>query len=274
MPDDRHVSDVELLQLIDGELSNRHQRLVEDHLSACDRCRSRRQSFEQALDAEVAAYRETFAPPDQVEARARLQVALRETAIEMDRSWTVRLAGTLRWTAACGAAVAAALLLGARAPSSPSSAVSAVTLVQERPLPIASLTPGAIRTVRAPDLCLEHQPAEPTAVPIAVARQVLQNYGMDDAPIDTYELDYLITPELGGALDASNLWPQPYQKQTWNAFVKDELERLLPELVCSGRVSLEAAQHDIATDWISAYRKYFKTRDPLSNAFGLSRKLS
>jgi hypothetical protein len=136
------------------------------------------------------------------------------------------------------------------------------------------MTPGAVRSVRASDLCVERHHPEPPPVPAAVARRVLHAYGMENEPPETFELDYLVTPELGGAVDASNLWPQPYQKHTWNAFVKDELERLLPDLVCTGRVSLEVAQRDIAADWVAAYRKYFKTRDPLTTAFGLPRKFS
>ena len=78
-----------------------------------------------------------------------------------------------------------------------------------------------------------------------------------------YQLDYLITPELGGAPDPRNLWPQRYASRVWNAHVKDELERLLPTLVCDRQIRLEAAQREIARDWIAAYRKYFKTDAPL-----------
>jgi hypothetical protein len=35
-------------------------------------------------------------------------------------------------------------------------------------------------------------------------------------------------------------------------------------LVCSGKLDLPTAQHEIATDWIAAYRKYFSTDEPLS----------
>jgi hypothetical protein len=38
--------------------------------------------------------------------------------------------------------------------------------------------------------------------------------------------------------------------------VKDTLEHRLHQLVCQGKVDLATAQHDIATDWIEAYRKY------------------
>ena len=86
---------------------------------------------------------------------------------------------------------------------------------------------------------------------------------MEDVPSDEYELDHLITPELGGAPDPRNLWPQRYTSRVWNAHVKDRLEQLLPRLVCDGQVALETAQHDIALDWIAAYKKYFNTDAPL-----------
>ena len=49
----------------------------------------------------------------------------------------------------------------------------------------------------------------------------------------------------------------------WNARVKDQLEDLLPNLVCQGEIDLATAQHDIATDWIAAYKKYFRTSHPI-----------
>jgi hypothetical protein len=46
--------------------------------------------------------------------------------------------------------------------------------------------------------------------------------------------------------------------------VKDQLEQLLPRLVCEGAISLEVAQRDMATNWIDAYKRYFRTDLPLS----------
>ena len=63
--------------------------------------------------------------------------------------------------------------------------------------------------------------------------------------------------------DRQNLWPERYTSRTWNARVKDQLEEMLPRLVCEGSVELPAAQRDIATDWIAAYKKYFRTERPL-----------
>jgi len=57
---------------------------------------------------------------------------------------------------------------------------------------------------------------------------VLHDYRMDGIANEEYELDYLITPELGGSSDRRNLWPERYGSRVWNARVKDELEGLLP----------------------------------------------
>jgi len=86
-------------------------------------------------------------------------------------------------------------------------------------------------------------------------RKVFAEYGIKDPKANQFEVDYLITPDLGGTESIRNLWPQPYSAH-WNARVKDKLEERLHELVCSGKLDLETAQHDIATDWIAAYRKY------------------
>ena len=47
-----------------------------------------------------------------------------------------------------------------------------------------------------------------------------------------------------------------------SARVKDELEERLHQLVCEQKVDLTEAQREIATDWISAYKKYFHTETP------------
>ena len=101
-------------------------------------------------------------------------------------------------------------------------------------------------------------------VPHSIERVVFQEYGIADAAPTDYELDHLITPELGGASDIENLWPEPHNSTIWNSYVKDDLETRLHQLVCAGKLDLPSAQRDIATDWISAYKKYFHTDRPLS----------
>jgi len=52
-----------------------------------------------------------------------------------------------------------------------------------------------------------------------------------------------------------NLWPEPYNT-TDGARTKDQVENTLHDLVCSGALSLAAAQQAIATNWYTAYQKY------------------
>ncbi len=58
--------------------------------------------------------------------------------------------------------------------------------------------------------------------------------------------------ELGGTPNsAANLWPEPGSSPN----PKDKLESALHDLLCAHRITLTAAQHMIATDWITAYRQ-------------------
>jgi hypothetical protein len=93
--------------------------------------------------------------------------------------------------------------------------------------------------------------------------QVFRRHGIVNPLAGAYELDYLIPPELGGARDDRNLWPQPYQQAPWNAHAKDALEDRLRRMVCDGQIDLKVAQREIADDWTIAYRKYFETNEPL-----------
>jgi hypothetical protein len=136
-------------------------------------------------------------------------------------------------------------------------------------LPIGALTPGAAGTLSAADLCRGHR-APRTSISPALRQAVLRQYRMEDLSPDEYELDYLITPELGGVADARNLWPERYDSAVWTPHVKDDLERVMPQLVCAGAVDLATAQREIAQNWIAAYQKYFKTDRPLPRQAGVA----
>ena len=64
------------------------------------------------------------------------------------------------------------------------------------------------------------------------------------------ELDHLVSLELGGSNDATNLWPE--YPLTPNP--KDKVENALHAAVCDGRVKLTAAQNAIASNWTTAER--------------------
>jgi len=264
-----HCTDEELLLALDHELPSRRHRSVDAHLAQCVACRVRRARIDLAAENATALSRDDATVQTERAGRTREQLRskLNEMADEWDGSLRVRLVS--RFTliprpVMVGAALAAAALLLIRvaSPSRPMDPSSAVASVERESLPVASLTPGASWQLSVGEVCAGGAPEE-REVPAAVRRDVLRAYGMEQVSRDEYELDYLITPQLGGAPDARNLWPQRYASGTWNARVKDQLERLLPQLVCNRQVALETAQRDIALDWIAAYRKYFKTATPL-----------
>jgi hypothetical protein len=98
-------------------------------------------------------------------------------------------------------------------------------------------------------------------VPQAEKNAVYQSYGLagnHTGYCDTKqgcEVDHLISLELGGSNDQTNLWPQPYQGTDWNAHVKDQLENFLHAQVCVGNIALDKAQQEIAKGWIASYKK-------------------
>ena len=194
--------------------------------------------------------------------RARLIARLELEAERINQRWLPPFSSA--WVTV---AALAAIAIGAASlwPAREAAARRDASAIEAGALPVASLTPGATIDIDVRDVC-DETPRPPQEIGAAVRREVLAAYGMESVPADQYELDYLITPQLGGALDARNLWPQRYQARVWNAGVKDQLEDLLPRLVCEGRVDLSTAQREIATDWVAAYRKYFRTASPVATA--------
>lgn len=129
-------------------------------------------------------------------------------------------------------------------------------------LPDLAKTPGVARPLTKDVICATKWGKDARAVTEAMKDQVFAAYGVaaaarhlpDGKP--AYEIDHLISRELGGADDVKNLWPQPYTGP-WNAHMKDRVENRLHVEVCAGRLELAQAQHQIATDWRQPYRQYF-----------------
>jgi|APCry1669189034_1035192.scaffolds.fasta_scaffold00154_14 hypothetical protein len=77
-----------------------------------------------------------------------------------------------------------------------------------------------------------------------------------DLNMRDYEEDHLIPLEVGGHPSSPlNLFPQ-YYKASAGARYKDKLENKMHLLVCSGRITLKAAQAVFRGDWTAGYRKY------------------
>ncbi len=177
-----------------------------------------------------------------------LQSQLRDAAIAM-RSATIRVPGrSLAWVT--GVAVTALAL---------SVGIFNRPFYSQTPNP--ALTPGAVRPeVTKAMVCSGNVPAD-LAAPRAMA--VFQRYAISRPSPRTFELDYLIPPDLGGSDAPENLWPQPYANGEWNSKVKDALEDRLRAMVCNGELDLPAAQRELSRDWIAAYKKHFHAEHPL-----------
>jgi anti-sigma factor RsiW len=262
-----HPADTTLILAVDRELPFSRRLALDRHLLACEACRSRLQAFEEAGRAATRVCRDGTCDHAAATSalRLRLQDRMRKRETEWDRSLLFRFrraASSVPPFARVGF-TAAMLMLVVRLVQ-PRMNVTVPPLVSEHEsLPISRFTPGATSNASARDLCSGSLPMR-RVVSVAVRQQVLQQYRMEHVAPSEYELDYLITPELGGVADARNLWPERYDSGVWNARVKDDLERLLPSLICDGAVDLDLAQREIADNWIVAYKKHFRTERPIA----------
>jgi hypothetical protein len=248
-----HLTERDIVLLLDGELQPAQQRDVREHLDACWSCRARVAEFKGTITEFIHAYRGSLDAqlPPAAGPRALLRAQLENSVAPRTFGWLFAGQRT---------AIAASLMV----------ACLSVFAVFERgmalrngdlSIPKNSLTPGETRDVTINDVCSGAPEQTARTVPVSLRQQVFREYGINDKRPNAYEVDYLITPELGGSSSIRNLWPQPYAA-VWNAHVKDELEDRLHGLVCAGQVDLATAQREISRDWIGAYKKYFHTDRP------------
>lgn len=122
--------------------------------------------------------------------------------------------------------------------------------------PDPKLTPGVTLDVSTETLCKPGYPATVRNVPESEKVAVYKEYGI--TPYKgigkDYEVDHLISLELGGSNDIRNLWLEPYRPVP-GAHQKDLVENWLHRQVCQGKISLKEAQREISTDWMDVYEK-------------------
>jgi hypothetical protein len=243
-----------LVLAADGELPARRRAEVTAHLETCWSCRERMLSLQNTIADFVRARNRELNEqlPSADGPRALLRACIAEANSSTSRrgssprNFWFPAVSFGRLAIAGGVFVLA--LLGV--------IVFQSTVSAEGPKPRFAITPGETRPITLAEVC-DYSRAEVISrdIPLDVQQRVFAAYGIKDPKANRFEVDYLITPDLGGAESMRNLWPQPYSVR-WNAHVKDKLEQRLHELVCGGKLDLSTAQHDIAVDWIAAYKKY------------------
>ena len=262
-----HTSDEDLLLFADGELPARRATRIREHLAACWDCRTRMAEMEGTIGEFMRMHRETLDPqlPPIEGPRAQLKARLAELTTGKYRWQRLRFFLNMR-VLALGCALALLAMLGVRLiyrQSLRPDESGAVAYAESLPNP--DFTPGVTTAAAVSDICSMNHDDVVRLVPGTLQQKVFQEYGMREAPAASYEVDFLISPGLGGAEDLRNLWPEPRYNTMWSSFVKDQLEDYLHQSVCDGKLRLATAQQDIANNWISAYKKYFHTDKPVAN---------
>ena len=119
-------------------------------------------------------------------------------------------------------------------------------------LPDPACTPGSVISRDTDQVCAPEYAASVRDVPESLKAEVYASYGIAQPAPGQYQIDHLIPLSLGGSNDISNLWPNPVAPEPgYNE--KDRVETYLQDQVCSGSMSLEQAQEQIATNWVGVY---------------------
>jgi hypothetical protein len=123
------------------------------------------------------------------------------------------------------------------------------------PLQDPDCTPGAIIASATTDMiCQPGYARSVRNVPTSEKDQVFAEYSIASHSPGEYEVDHLVSLELGGSNDIANLWPEAASPRP-GFHEKDKVENYLHSQVCSGAISLQQAQIKIATNWLTVYNQ-------------------
>jgi hypothetical protein len=127
-------------------------------------------------------------------------------------------------------------------------------------LPDRRCSPGAIDPAVTQDdiqstICVSGYTSRVRNVPTSEKNAVYREYGITHHAPYSYEVDHIVSLELGGSNNIANLYPEAYANPN-GARIKDKLENHLHAVVCSGQVRLPEAQRAIAINWLRASAAY------------------
>jgi hypothetical protein len=122
-------------------------------------------------------------------------------------------------------------------------------------LPDSACTPGdIIPSATKSVICKSGYAGSVRNVPDSEKNQDYAEYGITHHTAGQYEVDHLVSLELGGSNDISNLWPEAASPKP-GFHEKDKVENYLHDQVCAGGISLQQAQIEIATNWLAVYNQ-------------------
>jgi hypothetical protein len=122
------------------------------------------------------------------------------------------------------------------------------------PIQDKGCTPGAIFPEATKEkICVPGYASSVRNVSTSLKNKVYASYGVKTRKPGQYEIDHLVSLQLGGSNDVANLWPEiDLPKPGFHE--KDRVENWLHDQVCKGNMTLKNAQIKIATDWVAVYK--------------------
>lgn len=118
-------------------------------------------------------------------------------------------------------------------------------------------SPGKIiEGVTKEQVCTSGYASKTRNVPASLKEAVYAEYGITSRTKGEYEVDHIVSLELGGSNDIDNLYPQATEPRP-GSHEKDKIENYLHDQVCSGKLALKDAQLIIANDWLSIYKQLY-----------------
>ena len=137
------------------------------------------------------------------------------------------------------------------------------------PLQDPACTPGDIfPDVTREQVCTPGYATSVRNVPTSTKNRVYAEYGITRRLPGQYEVDHLVNLSIGGSNSIANLWPEAVKPKPGSR-EKDRVENYLHDQVCAGTISLQQAQIEIATDWLSVYNNMPNVdKTPATNGSG------
>lgn len=127
-------------------------------------------------------------------------------------------------------------------------------------LPNPALTPGVVRPLSKADICGTKWGKDARHVTLAMKKQVFARYGIPWAEHAKFEVDHVVSRELGGADALDNLAPEPWYVTVkgleMGAHQKDRAENAVHRALCAGQIGLREAQRQIVDDWTVLYLRF------------------
>jgi hypothetical protein len=127
------------------------------------------------------------------------------------------------------------------------------------PLPDRRCSPGAFyRDATLAMVCTSGYSARVRSVSESTKAGIYAEYGLPRTHYGRpYEIDHIVSLELGGSNDPANLYPEAASSPSPGFHDKDRLENRLHTLICTRRMALRQVQRGIAVNWVALYRRVF-----------------